>query len=116
MAAGDKARRELASYKMKARKTLARARNAAKDQQNQNTVLAVAGGSAAGALRGYGLEVQAGDYAVGWGLIAGVGLAVAGDKLFRGGKALGAGMLAGEAYVLTAEIVDSMLEGSVQDA
>ena len=116
MPAGDKARRELASYKMKARKSLARARNAAKDQQNQNTVLAVAGGSAAGALRGYGLEVQAGDYAVGWGLIAGVGLAVAGDKLFRGGKALGAGMLAGEAYVLTAEIVDSMLEGSVENA
>jgi len=115
MAAGDKARRELAAYKMRARKSLARARNAAKDEQNQATVLAVAGGSAAGALRGYGFEVAAGDYAVGWGLIAGVGLAVAGDRLFKGGRALGAGMLAGEAYVLTAEIVDSMLEGSVQD-
>jgi len=115
MAAGDKARRELAAYKMRARKSLARARNVAKDEQNRATVLAVAGGSAAGALRGYGFEVAAGDYAVGWGLIAGVGLAVAGDRLFKGGRALGAGMLAGEAYVLTAEIVDSMLEGSVQD-
>ena len=110
MARGDKARAQLEKYKQRSRAALKRAKEAAMDQRNQDTVAAVAGGAAAGALRGYGAEIALGDFDVGWGLLAGAALAVYGDQLMPSGRALGAGMLAGEAYALTAEITMGMLE------
>lgn len=80
------------------------------DESNLNAGATIAGGAAAGAVRGAGLTLNIGqDMELGGGALLGGYLVTMGANMHPRAKALGAGMLAYEVGVFTESIVDDAL-------
>ena len=80
------------------------------DESNLNAGATIAGGAAAGAVRGAGLTVNLGeDMELGGGALLGGYLVTMGSGMHPRAKALGAGMLAYEVGKFTESIVDDAL-------
>jgi len=106
MARGTAAKIEMA--KTKARQSTARARDRYKAGEAKFASGVLLGGAAAGALDGYGLDFEVGDFDIGYALPVGAALVLGdgfGSKLAKGA---GYGMLAAETAMLVSDLVSDM--------
>jgi len=113
MARGTAAR--IKQAQMKARQSAARARERYKAGEVQFGTGVILGGAASGALDGYGLDFEIGDFEFGYGLPVGIALIVGdgfGSKL---GKGAGYGMLAAEVSHLVSDLVSDMMDDGEMD-
>ena len=109
MARKQTAKEIRAEAQKKGRAALQRVRGVAADQQNRDVVASIAGGAAAGGLRGAGMEISAGGVDVGWGAPAGLALVLMGKRIHSQAQAAGGGMLAYEIGSYVEEMVSAAL-------
>ena len=101
--------------KTKAKQATARARDRYKAGEAQFASGVLLGGAAAGALDGYGLDFEIGDFDIGYALPVGIALVLGdgfGNKLAKGA---GYGMLAAETAMLVSDLVADMFEDEDDD-
>lgn len=108
---------KLEEFKKAAARRRAQLVSAFSDERNQDAGAAIAGGAAAGAVRGAGLSVNIGeDMEIGGGAILGAYLVTMGGDMHPRAKAAGAGMLAFEAGRFAENMVDAALAAYDDDA